>query len=219
MTADIQSPSVHRLPISGTVVQRKLADAAIELFYARGAMATSVREITAACGLTPGALYNHFASKDHLVYVLVRDIHLQVNAMMAAARNDAGDDPADQLWAVVTVLTGHTAGSKKQSRVANREYTTLTGERRAEVRALRRELRDLLARVLLHGAELGEFGLVGSDDFAAATLTAGAIAKMCVHISQHTLETFQLGIPDLQDRYAQMALRIAGAARTGPARR
>jgi hypothetical protein len=35
---------------------------------------------------------------------------------------------------------------------------------------------------------------------------------MCVHISEWTLEHYPLGIPDLQDRYTRMALRLAGAA-------
>src|SRR5262245_55098829 len=53
-----------QLPIGGTTLQRRIADAAIELFYRNGATATSVRDITAACGLSPGALYNHFSSKE-----------------------------------------------------------------------------------------------------------------------------------------------------------
>jgi oligopeptide/dipeptide ABC transporter ATP-binding protein len=63
------------LPIEGSPLQQRLASAAVELFYRQGALATSVRQITEACGLTPGALYNHFDSKDQLLYVLVRDIH------------------------------------------------------------------------------------------------------------------------------------------------
>jgi TetR/AcrR family transcriptional regulator, cholesterol catabolism regulator len=201
-----------QLPIGGSPLQRKLADAAIELFYVRGALATTVREITGACGLTPGALYNHFSSKEHLLYVLVRDIHLQVDEQMAAALASAGPDPAVQLASTVRFLVWHTAGFKKQSRVANREFTGLTGNRRAEIRALRRQMRDRLTGILLAGAEQGEFSLVGGSDQAAATLCSATIINMCVHISQWTLEHYPLGITDLQDRYAQMALRLAGSA-------
>ena len=31
-----------------------------------------MRELALACGLTPGALYNHFASKDQLLYSILR---------------------------------------------------------------------------------------------------------------------------------------------------
>ncbi|HEX3795683.1 MAG TPA: helix-turn-helix domain-containing protein, partial [Acidimicrobiales bacterium] len=37
----------------------RLLKAADTLFYSQGAPATTVREITNACGLTPGAMYNH----------------------------------------------------------------------------------------------------------------------------------------------------------------
>src|SRR5580704_4949017 len=135
MTVHNEAPTGGRLPIGGSPLQSKLADAAIELFYARGALATTVRDITGACGLTPGALYNHFSSKEHLLYVLVRDIHLQVDEQMAEVLAAAGPDPTDQLAATVRSLVAHTAGFKKQSRVANREFTVLTGSRRQEIRA------------------------------------------------------------------------------------
>jgi TetR/AcrR family transcriptional regulator, cholesterol catabolism regulator len=211
MTADVEPLPGEWLPIGGSAIQRKIAGAAIELFYARGALATTVREITGACGLTPGALYNHFSSKDHLLYVLVRDIHLQVDEQMAAALARAGGDPVAQLADTVRFLVAHTAGFKKQSRVANREFTVLTGARRLEVRAIRRQMRDRLTGILIEGAQQGSFRLVGGNDMAAATLCSGTISNMCVHISEWTLEHYPLGIADLQDRYAQMALRLAGA--------
>jgi len=211
MTADNELPTGGRLPIGGSPLQCKLADAAIELFYAQGALATTVREITGACGLTPGALYNHFSSKEHLLYVLVRDIHLQVDEQMAAALAGAGPDPAVQLASTVRFLVAHTAGFKKQSRVANREFTVLTGTRRADIRAIRRRMRDRLTGILLDGAQQSAFSLVGGNDQPAATLCSGTISNMCVHISEWTLEHYPLGIADLQDRYAQMALRLAGS--------
>jgi TetR/AcrR family transcriptional regulator, cholesterol catabolism regulator len=201
-----------RLPIGGTAIQARLAEAAIELFYARGAMATTVREITAACGLTPGALYNHFTSKDHLLFLLVRDIHLQVNEQLAEVAAAAGPDPVRQLEAMTRFLISHTAGYKKRSRVANREFTVLTGTRRDEVRLLRRRLRDQFTAALQTGAQQGVFDLVGGDDVGSATLVATTITSLCVHISEWTLENYPLGTADLQDRFARMVLRIAGTA-------
>jgi TetR/AcrR family transcriptional regulator, cholesterol catabolism regulator len=210
MTAAASSQNDDRLPIAGTALQCKLAAAAIELFYARGSMATTVREITAACNLTPGALYNHFTSKDHLLFVLVRDIHRQVDTQMAAVLAAVGPDPVLQLTAVVRLLVAHTAGYKKQSRVANREFALLTGTRRAEVRDLRRQMRDRLAGILLAGAQSGTFDLTGGNDVAAANLCSGTISTVCVHISEWTLESYPLALTELQSRYVEMALRLAG---------
>src|SRR5215469_10466338 len=118
------------LPAGATAVQARLAEAAIELFYERGALATTVRDITAACGLTPGALYNHFESKDHLLYLVVRDIHRVVDDHLAVLQAATDDNPVMQLAAAARLLVSHTAGYKKRSRVANREFTLLSGSRR-----------------------------------------------------------------------------------------
>jgi TetR/AcrR family transcriptional regulator, cholesterol catabolism regulator len=210
MTDDFELPPADPLPIGGTALQCRLGEAAIDLFYAHGALATTVREITAACGLTPGALYNHFASKDYLLYVLVRDIHLLVNEQMDEALAVAGTEPDYQLAAMVRFLVAHTAGYKKRSRMANREFTVLTGERREEVRGLRRQIRDRFSAILLAGAEQGVFDLAGGNDASSAMLASATISTMCVHISEWTLEHNPTDIADLQDRYVTMALRIAG---------
>jgi AcrR family transcriptional regulator len=218
MIADQQRPAGYEtllrtsLPIGGSVLQRRLAEAAIDLFYAHGVNATSVREITSACGLTPGALYNHFSSKEDLLYVLVRDIHVQVDAAMEVAFADAGPDPVEQLSSIVRFFVAHTAGYKKQSRFANREFTVLTGARMQEIRAIRRSMRDRLAAILLNGARQGAFSLTGGNDQPSAALCSGTIINMCVHISEWTLEHYPQGIKDLQDRYVTMARRLAGAA-------
>ncbi len=213
MTAQTDLERDDRLPIGGSALQCRLAEAAIELFYQQGAHATSVREITAACGLSPGALYNHFASKDQLLYVLVRDVHLQFDAEMAATQAGAGPDPAEQLAATVRFIVAHTAGRKKRSRVANREFTALAGAYRQEITALRRQIRDRLTGILLAGAQQGAFHLAGGDDLSAATLASATITNMCVHISQWTLANHPLSLDQLQDRYVEMALRVAGAHR------
>src|SRR5215469_14306520 len=178
MSPAFELPPGDRLPIGGTPLQCMLAAAAIDLFYARGVQGTTVRQITGACGLTPGALYNHFTCKDHLLYVLVRDIHLAVDRDMASTIASAAPEPAGQLAAAVRCLVAHTSGYKRQSQVANREFILLTGPRQEEIRAIRRRMRDRLSAVLMTGARQGTFDLAGGNNGAAATLAAGTIGNM-----------------------------------------
>jgi TetR/AcrR family transcriptional regulator, cholesterol catabolism regulator len=213
MTAETAPQPGARLPIGGTSIQAKIAEAAIDLFYARGAAGTTVRDITSACGLTPGALYNHFASKDQLLYVLVRDVHLRVDDELAVALARAGDRPACRLAAAVRLLVAQAAGQRKESRVANREYTALTTADRQEITRIRRVLRDRLTDVLEAGVQNGTFLLVGPRDRAAAALTANVIATTCANISEWTSENHPMNLADLQDRYVQMTLRLVGFER------
>jgi TetR/AcrR family transcriptional regulator, cholesterol catabolism regulator len=210
MTAEIQPPALPRLPIGGTELQGRIADAAIKLFYERGAFSTTVREITAACRLTPGALYNHFASKEDLLYVLIRDIHLLADADLASEIAGADGVPTRQLAAAVRVLITQAAGQRERSRVANREFVALTEGRRKEIVAIRRALRDRITGVLETGIREGDFTLIGSQDHAAAALTANVIAVMCSNISEWTTTSGSLTLQDLQDRYVEMALRLVG---------
>ena len=113
MTAVTPPQPGPRLPIGGTSLQSRIAEAAIELFYNRGAPATSVRDITAACGLTSGALYNHFSSKEQLLYVLIRDIHLLADQGLEAAIADAGTQPSARLAAAVRFMVAQAAGHQE----------------------------------------------------------------------------------------------------------
>ncbi len=52
-----------------------LVDRAIELFRAKGYSATSIGDIVAACGITKGSLYYHFASKEDLALAAMDKVH------------------------------------------------------------------------------------------------------------------------------------------------
>jgi AcrR family transcriptional regulator len=51
-----------------TNTRERIEQAAIHLFASRGISETSVRDITRAVGISEGALYRHFESKDDLVW-------------------------------------------------------------------------------------------------------------------------------------------------------
>jgi AcrR family transcriptional regulator len=199
------------LPLGGSPLQQRLAGAAVELFYRQGALATSVRQITEACGLTPGALYNHFESKEQLLYVLVRDIHLRQESMLAAAQAAVEGDPVAELSAIVEVYVARHSDHRETARVANREYSLLSGEWYEEVVGIRRRLRDRVVDVLLAGRQKQVFDLVGGEDRTAAVLTAIPILDMCVHVSEWFHEHRPLSHAELQARYVGLALRMAGA--------
>lgn len=64
--------------------------AALDLFLRQGYHATSVRQIAAAAGIVPGAVYNHFASKQDIYLVLLHDANIYValgDALQGASGN------------------------------------------------------------------------------------------------------------------------------------
>ncbi|HEY0498608.1 MAG TPA: TetR/AcrR family transcriptional regulator [Kutzneria sp.] len=193
----------------------RLLAAATTLFYERGFLATSVKEITQACGFTQGALYNHFPSKDELLYELVLDIHTELERHTGQARSAAGDDPVDQYAALVAVHVAAHSQFRERSRVGNQEYRSLTGAHLEHVLDIRRRLRNQVADVLTLGQEAGVFDPVGGS----AATTARAVVDMCGQISEWFRDDGELTPTEMHRRYIELALRMAGgpaAPRTWP---
>ena len=65
--------------------RRRLIDAAVHEFAARGIDATSVEQISEAAGFTRGAFYSNFADKDELILAIVEDAHTATNRLFRGA--------------------------------------------------------------------------------------------------------------------------------------
>ena len=58
---------------AGAATRARIEAAALRLFVEQGVDATGIRDIAEAVGLSDGALYRHFPSKDELVWRLFRE--------------------------------------------------------------------------------------------------------------------------------------------------
>ena len=54
----------------GTRTKERIESAARHLFVKQGVNATSIREVSRLAGVSQGAMYNHYVSKEELAYVL-----------------------------------------------------------------------------------------------------------------------------------------------------
>ena len=80
-------------------VARSLLTSGVRCFASSGYHATTTRDITAAVGLSPGALYVHFRSKEHLLFEIIRTGH--VRSLETLREADAGEDAASCLRSLV----------------------------------------------------------------------------------------------------------------------
>lgn len=191
-----------------TPAARRVLAMSAALFYQRGAVATSVRDITRACGLSPGALYNHFASKDEVLYVLVKHGHDRLDRRMAAGLADVPDEPRARLAAFVhAYVMGHLA-HPELAQVVRREYLHLSAPRYAEIVRRRRELRRDLADLLGKGAAGGHFELIEGPD--APTRVAVMVLDLCSRTSEWYDPSKAEPPEELADRYVAAAMRLAG---------
>lgn len=108
-----------------------ILDAAAALLRARGFHGTSIRDIAAAAGMTPGAIYSHFASKAALLLAIYQEgidvISERVDAAIASA-----SDPRQQLIAAceahVDMLLDRTDFAQVLIRVLPEDVPEVTDE-------------------------------------------------------------------------------------------
>ena len=79
----------------------RLLDAARSLVRHKGFAATSVDDLCAAAGVTKGAFFHHFASKEALGVALVEDWTTMTGAMFAAHPYNLKEDPLDRVFAYI----------------------------------------------------------------------------------------------------------------------
>lgn len=186
---------------------RRILAAAAAVFYRRGSAATSVRDLARACGLSPGALYNHFDSRDAVLYTLVSTGHHQVERALEAAAARADGTPEDRLRQFVHSYTERHLLFPEFAQLVHREYVHLSADRRAETVERRRRIREQLVDILRAGQDTGRFKLIDGPDAAVGQ------AMMVMDMCSRTSEWFNPSKPsaDLTERYVTAALRLVGA--------
>ena len=188
---------------------RRILATAAALFHERGAVDTSVRDLTGACGLTPAALYNHFASKDDLLYTLVRHGHDRMQRRIDSLSPPGTDDPVARFRGYVRAyVLGHLE-HPEFAQVVRREYLHLSPARCTEIIELRRALRARLADLLAAGCRAGRFDLIGGVDGAVAQ--ALMVLDLCSRTSEWFDRDRDEDIGALVDRYELAALRLVGS--------
>jgi AcrR family transcriptional regulator len=134
---------------------KRLVAAAIELFGRQGFHATSVREIVDGAGMTKGAFYHHFDSKEDLLHTIhdqFIDFHLEGQQMIL----DGAGTAHERLYHLVRLLVLVVAEYHEHVSVYFQEHRALGG-RFADVHAKRTTARRGFYDTIAGGIENGEF--------------------------------------------------------------
>lgn len=185
--------------------------AAFAQFAERGYPVVTVRDIMKACGLTQGALYNHFKSKDELLHDIITSTQAELERLCLQAVADAGDDPRARLAAFVRVYVVRHCRLRVEALVANREIGWLDAERMGDIRRSRRAIRDILVDILSQGVARGAFDPPEVDGRCDLKAVAMALLDQCTHVSMWYVPGQRLNEEQMAALYAEMALRSVGA--------
>ena len=187
-----------------TATGQRLLDSATDAFAAKGFHGTTTRDIAAAAGVTPGAVYVHHSSKEELLYTISREGHERTLELVRASAASS-EDPVEQIRAMVRDLVEWQALNRTKSSVVNFELAALTEDHRAEVLQIRRSVDAEFRAVVGRGRQLGLFAV---DDDALASL---ALLSLCIDVARWFQAGGRLDAGRIGEHHSRLALRMLGA--------
>lgn len=188
----------------GQDARTRLLDAAVTAFAERGFHGTTTRDIAAAAGMSPAAVYVHFRSKEELLEHISRAGH-ELTLQLVRDAIATGSTPAEQLAGTVRAFAAHHARGNTSARVVNYELAALSPEGAREVRELRRAISAEMRELVERGVADGSF------DCPRPRIAATALLSLGIDIARWYREDRTWSPDDLGDAYAAVALRIVGA--------
>ena len=138
-----------------------LVEAAVACFYEKGYEATSVQEVVERAGVTKGAFYHHFSSKDELlahIHDTFMDVQLQMIERVAARDASA----REKLVELVEEIVVGAQRFQAHHTIFFEQRRFLSDERFAQALLKRHAFEQHLIDILDQGIAAGEFSKVGS---------------------------------------------------------
>ncbi|MBN3930163.1 TetR family transcriptional regulator [Streptomyces verrucosisporus] len=144
-------------------VPQRLLAAATRLFADRGYDRTSVQEIVEAAGVTKGALYHYFGSKDDLLHEIYgRVLRLQQERLDAFASSDAPVERRLRDAAADVVVT--TIDNLDDASIFFRSMHQLSEDKQKQVRSERRRYHERFRALIEEGQKAGVFSTATPAD-------------------------------------------------------
>ena len=184
--------------------QARLLDAAVASFAVRGFHGTTTRDIAAAAGLSPAAVYVHHRSKEDLLHLISSRGH-ERTLRLVRDTVAAADGPADRLAAFARAFAAHHARNHTTARVVNYELAALSEPHRAEVAAVRRAIEAEVRALVEDGMRAGVF------DVPDPRMTTLALLSLGIDVSRWYDDDGALTPEEVGEHYAGLALRMVGA--------
>jgi AcrR family transcriptional regulator len=193
--------------------RERIVSEALRLFAERGYAATSVAEIEAASGLSPGAggLYRHFRSKEEVLTAAVREHITRTSEQVSAAFQHAGDvrarPLADRLRLAATVGMAKMREEADLIRVLFRDLDKFPGLITEIREGIVNPLYDMIGKWL---ADQPEMAGVEADWDAIGLALGGAIVNYWLASDSLHEPPQRVDEQRFIDGWAALALGLAG---------
>ncbi|CAM3589470.1 TetR/AcrR family transcriptional regulator [Smaragdicoccus niigatensis] len=179
--------------------------AAEDLFFERGYGGTSLRDIADTVDLTVGSLYNHIASKEALLFAIMKSA---MDGVLTAVDEavEGINDPVRRLEALMKTTIRYYGENIRRSVIGNTELRSLPADYRVQIQALRDAYEDRLTAVLRECAATGL-------DIPDVRMAAYACIAISAHVSTWYREGGDLSLDEVADTLTRMYAPLAGPPR------
>ncbi|AWM93107.1 TetR family transcriptional regulator [Pseudomonas sp. 31-12] len=160
-------------------------DKVLELFASKGFGQVGMRELATCLGLSPGSLYHHYPSKQHLLLDLIEEFYEELLSTLGRIDQKASAK-RDKLPNLIRAHLNLHREMPWHFRLAERDSGCLNDEQQARVRQLREQYERKLLKMLGAPPRLGEQGLI-----AAGHAIANLLNSAPGWLGQHPLDEAQ----------------------------
>lgn len=183
----------------GASTEERILAAATVLFSEKGYHATTMREVAAEVGIKAGSLYNHYESKEELLFRIARSV---MEELLEGGRGAvaASSPPRDRLAELVRRHVVYHAEHRFRAKIADDQLNALAPDRRAVVVAVRDAYEQLWREVLEAGR--AEHGWVVPD----VPVVTFALTTMCTSVDVWYREDGRLAPAEIADIYVDLVL-------------
>jgi AcrR family transcriptional regulator len=154
-------------------VSERLLAAASRLFAERGFALTSVQEIVEYAGVTKGAMYHYFSSKDDLLQQIYTRLLAVQSARLVAIADDTGRPVRERLHDAAADVVVSTIEHLDDAMVSWRSMHMLPADRLAAVRGDRRRFHERFRMLIEQGQAEGSLRSDVSADLVAHQFFGG----------------------------------------------
>jgi AcrR family transcriptional regulator len=148
--------------VDGQTVPQRLLNVARTLFAEKGFEGTSVQDVVVAAGVTKGAMYHYFSSKDDLLYEIYgRVLRMQMERLEKLVSQEGPVE--ERLHAAAADVIATTTENLESTTIFFRSLHQLSEEKQQEIRRERRRYHETFRAMVVEGQQSGVF----RDDVSA----------------------------------------------------
>ena len=144
--------------MSGKSPNRKILDISRTLFWRKGYISTSMRDIAAAYGCKPANIYNFFPNKEEILFEVLWEEMEEILSPIKHLEEDDNTSPEDQLRLVIESHLKLTLSYRRSAKLLfDISLDNLSRPKRKKIIDLRDTYDRIIRKILNRGMEIGSF--------------------------------------------------------------